>query len=108
MIPRVNDWKRSATERCRATSASTGAFFDRKSVERRTHHDTRLKFVRGLQLLHRRPGITQRRRGIGEMLQSRCQQLAFAPEMAMQQAVVHPGPCGDLTNRCGSRTLLRE
>jgi hypothetical protein len=83
-------------------------FFDGKSVERRTHHDAGLKFVRGLQLLHRRPGITQRRPGIGEMLQSRCQQLAFAPEMAMQQAVVHPGPCGDLTNRCGSRTLLRE
>src|SRR5271165_6175012 len=42
------------------------------------------------------------------MLQSRGQQLAFTSEMAMQQTVVHPGACGDLTNRRCSRTPLRE
>ncbi len=42
------------------------------------------------------------------MLQSRGQQLAFTSEMAVQQTVVHPGACGDLTNRRRSRTTLRE
>ncbi len=83
-------------------------FLDGKSVERRTHHDAGLKFLCGLSLLGWRAGLTQPGPGIGEMLQSRRQQLAFASEMAMQQTVIHPGPRRDLTNGCRGWTFLGE
>ena len=42
------------------------------------------------------------------MLQRRCQKLAFATEVTMQQTVVDAGSGGDLANRGGGRALLRE
>ncbi len=83
-------------------------FFYREAIERRAHHDARLKLVGGLQLLRRDSRLTKLRRRVGEVLQGRRQELAFASEVAMQQAVVDPGSCGDLTYGRRGRTLLRK
>jgi hypothetical protein len=83
-------------------------FFDRKAVERRAHHDARLKLIRGLQVLYRGSRLTKLCGGVGEILQSRSQELAFASKVAMQQAVVHTCSGGDFTDGRRGRTLLRK
>ena len=45
---------------------------------------------------------------VGEMLQRRRQELAFAPEVAMQEAVVDAGSGGDLPDRRCGRAFLSE
>jgi hypothetical protein len=83
-------------------------FFDRKTVERRAHHDARLKFVGGLDFRLRCPGLTQRGRGVGEILQRGRQKLAFAAEVAVQQAVIDAGSGGNLADGCRGWTLFGE
>jgi len=83
-------------------------FLDRETIESRAHHDARLELVGGLDLGLRRTGLAEDRRAVREMLQSRRQELAFATEVAVQEAVIDAGPGRDLPNGCGGRTLLGE
>ena len=83
-------------------------FFDRKAVERRAHHDARLELVRGLQVLWWCSRLAKLRRGVGEVLQSRRQELTLAAEVAMQQAMIHARSGGDFTDGRRGRTLLRK
>jgi hypothetical protein len=90
------------------TGKSLLEFFHRKAVERRAHHDTCLKFVGGLDFRLRCPRLAQSGRGVGEMLQRGRQKLAFAAEVAVQQAVIDAGSSGDLADGCRGGTLFGE